>query len=241
MHQLLPLIRKIKPLWIKYRIDRLVKPFSAGLRNIVNLSLMAEWISNQKKPAFNDFYSSKFDYTKRIGLYEFILKEYCGREAITYLEFGVAGGQSFEWWVKHQNHQDSKFYGFDTFEGLPERWGHLAAGSMTAHGNVPAIQDGRAGFIKGLFQDTLSGFLHGKDFTSRTVIHMDADLYTSTLYVLTMLAPLLKPGDIIFFDEFSVPSHEFLAWKNFTDSYYLKYEMIGAANNYVFAAFKLTQ
>ncbi|MBK8780187.1 MAG: hypothetical protein IPO25_23355 [Saprospiraceae bacterium] len=56
-----------------------------------------------------------------------------------------------------------------------------------------------------------------------------------------MLAPLLKPGDIIFFDEFSVPSHEFLAWKNFTDSYYLKYEMIGAANNYVFAAFKLTQ
>lgn len=70
---------------------------------------MAEWISNQKKPAFNDFYSSKFDYTKRIGLYEFILKEYCGREAITYLEFGVAGGQSFEWWVKHQNHQDSNF------------------------------------------------------------------------------------------------------------------------------------
>ncbi|MBK6815843.1 MAG: hypothetical protein IPG82_10420 [Saprospiraceae bacterium] len=55
-----------------------------------------------------------------------------------------------------------KFYGFDTFEGLPERWGHLAAGSMTAHGNVPAIQDGRAGFIKGLFQDTLPGFLHGK-------------------------------------------------------------------------------
>jgi len=156
MHQLLPLIRKIKPLWIKYRIDRLVKPFSAGLRNIVNLSLMAEWISNQKKPAFNDFYSSKFDYTKRIGLYEFMLKEYCGREAITYLEFGVAGGQSFEWWVKHQNHQDSKFYGFDTFEGLPERWGHLAAGSMTAHGNVPAVQDGRAGFIKGLFQ-SLSG------------------------------------------------------------------------------------
>ncbi|MBK6815842.1 MAG: hypothetical protein IPG82_10415 [Saprospiraceae bacterium] len=54
-----------------------------------NLSLMAEWISNQKMPAFNDFYSSKFLInTKRIGLYEFILKEYPPRgEAITHLEF----------------------------------------------------------------------------------------------------------------------------------------------------------
>ncbi|MBK6478379.1 MAG: hypothetical protein IPF93_08815 [Saprospiraceae bacterium] len=44
-----------------------------------------------------------------------------------------------------------------------------------------AIQDRRAGLIKGLFQDTLPKFPGWKDFTSRTVIHMDADLYTSTL------------------------------------------------------------
>ena len=32
----------------------------------------------------------------------------------------------------------------------------------------------------------------------RLVINIDADLYTSTLYVLTMLAPYLKKDDIIF-------------------------------------------
>mgnify|MGYP000492257229 CR=1 FL=1 len=30
---------------------------------------------------------------------------------------------------------------------------------------------------------------------------MDADIYTATLYVLTLITPFLKPGDIIFFDE----------------------------------------
>ena len=42
---------------------------------------------------------------------------------------------------------------------------------------------------------------------------MDADLYSSTLYVLTMLAPYLKAGDIVMFDEFTVPRHEYLAFK----------------------------
>jgi hypothetical protein len=68
---------------------------------------------------------------------------------------------------------------------------------------------------------------------------MDADLYSSTLYVLTMLAPFLHEGDIIMFDEFTVPRHEFLAFKNFSESFYLKFEMIAAANNYFFIAFKL--
>jgi O-methyltransferase len=239
MHYLLPAVRTIKPLWIKLRLDRWLKPFLPGLQNLVNLSHMAYWISNQKKPAFNDFYSSTFDYQKRIKLYEYLLGTYCKSEPITYLEFGVAGGQSFEWWVKNQINGDSKFYGFDTFEGLPEKWGHLEAGSMTAYGLFPTIQDARISFIKGLFQTTLPSFLKSNDFTTRTVIHMDADLYTSTLYVLTSIAPHLKAGDIIFFDEFLVPSHEFLAWKNFTDSYYIKTEMIGAANNYYFTAFMI--
>ena len=68
---------------------------------------------------------------------------------------------------------------------------------------------------------------------------MDADLYTSTLYVLTMLDSYLKPGDIVLFDEFGVPTHEFLAFNNYTSSYQRKFELIGAANNYFFTAFKV--
>lgn len=68
---------------------------------------------------------------------------------------------------------------------------------------------------------------------------MDADLYTATLYTLTMLAPYMKKGDIIFFDEFCVPTHEFLAVKNFTESYYINLKPIGACNNYTFTAFQV--
>ena len=70
---------------------------------------------------------------------------------------------------------------------------------------------------------------------------MDADLYSATLYALTSLAPYLKPGDIIFFDEFVVPTHEFKAFLDFTQSYYIKLELIAAANNYYFTAFKVVE
>jgi hypothetical protein len=66
---------------------------------------------------------------------------------------------------------------------------------------------------------------------------MDADLYSSTLFTLTTLAPYLKKGDIIFFDEFCVPTHEFLAVKNFTESYYINLKPIAASNNFLFTAF----
>jgi hypothetical protein len=68
---------------------------------------------------------------------------------------------------------------------------------------------------------------------------MDADLWSATLYVLTSFAPFLKKGDIVFFDEFVVPTHEFKAFLDFTQSYYLNLQLIAAANNYYFVAFKV--
>ena len=68
---------------------------------------------------------------------------------------------------------------------------------------------------------------------------MDADLYSATIYVLTAIAPFLKKGDIIFFDEFAVPTHEFKAYYEFVQSYYFDLELIAAANNYYFVAFKV--
>lgn len=66
---------------------------------------------------------------------------------------------------------------------------------------------------------------------------MDADLFTSTIYVLTSLAPYIRKGDIIIFDEFNVPNHEFLAYKIFTDSFNVKFRLIGAVNNFFQVAF----
>jgi hypothetical protein len=68
---------------------------------------------------------------------------------------------------------------------------------------------------------------------------MDADLYNSTLFVLTSISHLLEKGDIVIFDEFNVPMHEFKAFSEWTSSYYIKYEVVGAVNNFYQLAIKI--
>lgn len=233
----LKLIRKTKWLFIKYRLHVVIEPFSGILLNLAYLSKVSRWASKNRHVVFNDFYAPEWNYDKRYRLYDFIFREKRLEQAITYLEFGVSGGHSFAWWVKANIHPSSCFYGFDTFEGLPEDWGGFKQGAMSAQ--VPVVDDSRVTFYKGLFQETLPVFVSKLDQEQRKVIMMDADLYTSTLFVLTTLAPYLKKGDIILFDQFNVPMHEFLAFQNFVSSYYLKFELIGAANNYYFCAFEL--
>ena len=68
---------------------------------------------------------------------------------------------------------------------------------------------------------------------------MDADLYSSTIFVLTQLVPFLNKDDIIIFDEFGVPMHEFRAFQDFFNSFYMKFELLSATNNYLQIAIKL--
>jgi hypothetical protein len=160
-----------------------------------------------------------------------------------YLEFGVAGGDSFRWWSNNNTHALSRFWGFDTFEGLPENWSFFfKKGDMSSAQQTEDV-GGRTAFVKGLFQDTLNPFLSAQkeilNTPVRKIIHMDADLYSSTLFVLSQLYPFLQKGDIIFFDEFNVPLHEFKAFSDFTKSFYVKSRPIGMVNNFYQTAFIL--
>jgi len=94
-----------------------------------------------------------------------------------------------------------------------------------------------------LFQDTLYDFINTHDLKNgtRKIIHLDADLFSSTIFVLSTLAQYLNDGDILFFDEFNVPNHEFYAFKIFTDTFYIKYELLGAVNNFYQVAFKIVK
>jgi O-methyltransferase len=202
------------------------------LSNTLSMSL---WISKQKKDGIlNDYFSLHRDYDKRYKLYEYLIEtQKLANEPIDFLEFGVCGGHSFKWWADHATHADSRFYGFDTFEGLPENWGSFyKKGDMAQP--VPTSDDTRVAFIKGLFQDTLPTFITSNDMKTRKrkILHLDADLFSSTLFSLSSLAPYLQAGDILMFDEFNVPNHEFFAFKMFVDSYYIKTELIAAVNNY---------
>jgi len=115
---------------------------------------------------------------------------------------------------------------------LPEKWGVFSKGAMAA--GVPVLNDQRGRFVKGLFQETLPDFIKNVDLQNdkRKVIHLDADLFSSTLYALTSIAPYLKKGDILLFDEFNVPNHEFSAFKIFCETYYFKTRLLAAVNNY---------
>jgi len=225
---------------MRWGLHGIVEPFSGTLLNAVYMSKLSKWRKDTKVIGHNDWYQQNWDYTRRFKLYEEISKsENLSRESIDYLEFGVSGGSSLSWWLKHNENTDSKFYGFDTFEGLPENFGLFEKGSMASALESLNITDSRVTFYKGLFQDTLIPFLNDYENGRKKLVHLDADLFSSTIFSLSQLYRFLNNGDILLFDEFAVPKHEFMAFKIFTESFYVNYEVIAAANNYLFVAIKI--
>lgn len=156
-----------------------------------------------------------------------------GDKPINYLEFGVRKGISFNWALKHFQNPQSLFYGFDTFEGLPETWVSQWGGSKNPYTGerylkgkmkaaIPSVEDERGSFYKGLFQDTLPNFLKNTNISGRKYINIDSDIYTGALFVLTVIHFHLEKGDFIYFDEFHDTMNEFAAFNDYIRSYYLK-------------------
>ncbi len=235
------ILKFVKDFLLWTGILRLFAAFNQLFFFLRNFNMLRSWIgkTNRSDLLINDFYSWKRDYPKRLKLFEAVSDHYqLENKAILYLEFGVASGSSFFWWMKKNTHPASQFRGFDTFEGLPEDWGGFKKGAMAF--DQKEANDGRAEFIRGIFQDSLHPFIEGNREMLENrpkLIHLDADLFSSTLFVLSQLYPYLKKGDLIFFDEFNVANHEFLAFKIFTESFYVKLRPIAAVNNFYQTAF----
>jgi hypothetical protein len=225
---------------MKWQLHRLVEPFTGFILNLYYMSKLSKWRSQVNVKGYNDWYQRRWDYHRRYQLYEAISQaEWLKETAIDYIELGVCGGHSFTWWLAHNINPDSKFYGFDTFEGLPENFGPFRKGSMAVALESLQITDSRARLFKGLFQQTLIPFLEQYKNERKKLIHLDADLFSATLFSLSQWYRFLQDGDIILFDEFAVPKHEFRAFQIFTESFYVNYEVIGAANNFLFLAIKI--
>lgn len=225
---------------MKWQLHRLVEPFTGFILNLYYMSKLSKWRSQVNVKGYNDWYQRRWDYHRRYQLYEAISQaEWLKETAIDYIELGVCGGHSFTWWLTHNINPDSKFYGFDTFEGLPENFGPFRKGSMAVALESLQITDSRARLFKGLFQQTLIPFLEQYKNERKKLIHLDADLFSATLFSLSQWYRFLQDGDIILFDEFAVPKHEFRAFQIFTESFYVNYEVIGAANNFLFLAIKI--
>lgn len=153
---------------------------------------------------------------------------------IDYLEFGTAAGHALRHWLARNRHASSRFDSFDTFTGLPEAWDGVPTGTFSQGGRPPEVEDPRCHFHVGLFSTTLPDFLRARTRDQRLVVHLDADLYSSTLYVLTMLAPRLVAGDILILADFCSlrhPTHVFRAFEDFVSAYALDYTLLSTSNH----------
>ncbi len=233
----LKFIRKIKYYFFKFRLHLFIP--TRYLTLLAYFSSVSNWISRHKKIKYSDFPTSTFDYGRRVDLFSFIIENEILNVPIEYLEFGVSKGHSFKWWVKNIANPNSVFHGFDTFSGLPESWGPFKKGAMSNENKPPEIKDLRCHFYQGLFQTTLPKFLKNYQSDKKKIIHIDVDLYSAALFVLTTLSPYLNKGDIILFDEFNVPLHEYKAFKEWTEAYYIDYKVLAEVNNFFQVAFKL--
>jgi predicted O-methyltransferase YrrM len=130
------------------------------------------------------------------------------------LEFGVFQGASLKVLA---DAAAQPVYGFDSFEGLPEDWTLFHRQRFfDLKGNQPEVGDG-IHLVKGYFQDTLDAFLAAHIGPLR-LLHCDADLYSSTSYVLERCAPRLVAGSVIILDDYLYElDYERCDWRAFTD------------------------
>jgi len=132
-----------------------------------------------------------------------------------YLEFGVFKGASMRYWSQKLKNKAARLHGFDSFYGLPESWERLPKGTFSTHGKSPALRDPRVKIHPGWFQDTLPEYIAPPH--DALIINFDADLYSSTKFVLEQLKAknLLSAGSWLYFDEFTYLNQEFRAFKEF--------------------------
>lgn len=149
------------------------------------------------------------DYPTRFALFEVATHRLTHSWSPLYLEFGVWEGESLRWWAEHLSQPEARLVGFDSFEGLPEKWKHnYEAGKFAASG-LPDIDDPRVSFEVGWFDATLPGFKVPEH--DRLMVNVDADLHSSAGLVLDAIDPYLVPGSLLYFDEFNDRDHELRA------------------------------
>ncbi|MGC2445396.1 TylF/MycF/NovP-related O-methyltransferase [Candidatus Binatus sp.] len=158
-------------------------------------------------------------------------------QPILYLEFGVWQGRSIRYWSERLRNPDSRFHGFDSFEGLPESWNMLfKKGLFSTNGQPPRIDDPRVEFFKGWFEETLPHYRPPPH--SQLVINIDADLYSSTKFVLNALKSWIPVGTYIYFDEFCDRNHELRAFDEFLAETKMRFEVAAASRSLMYIAFR---
>jgi predicted O-methyltransferase YrrM len=230
-------------LWLKLTIDRIL---GSILRRITNH--WHEWPWRDPGAALRN----ELQRRATLAAAEFVITRmpdalYCGGkfDLLTYalkqappglaLEFGVFKGTTINHLAKQA--QDRRFYGFDSFEGLPEHWtgSRYSPDNFDRQGRKPKVA-ANVTLIEGWFDKTLAKFLE-RERGRIGFVHIDCDIYASTKTALEQTIPRLAPGAVIVFDEFfnykGYELHEYKAFFEVAERFDLAYRFIGYAGQQV--------
>lgn len=123
-------------------------------------------------------------------------------EAWHVLEFGVAWGYAEWWWLRrHDASVISTWDGFDRFTGLPRAWRELPEGAFDAGGRTPRISDPRITWHVGDVERTVKEVDLDRFRSGRRLVYFDLDIYEPSKVAWDWIAPVLRTGDIVYFDE----------------------------------------
>lgn len=145
-----------------------------------------------------------------------------------YLEFGVAWGNTFAYAYDGacRAGHPARLWAFDSFEGLPAsddprdnhpQWqaGNFAVSldRFLDRCKTAGIPRNRIEIVPGFFSDSLAASSPGYDRLPEdiAIAYIDCDMYTSTKSVLNFLAPRLKHGMVLAYDDYFCLSSKALA------------------------------
>jgi hypothetical protein len=159
------------------------------------------------------------------------------------LEFGTATGRTLNQFA-HWLGPDHVVWGFDSWQGLPEPFNDLPPGHFAQ--DLPPVLP-NCQLVQGWFgarppQDRSGIPEHTAPRFARTntkplaLLHIDADLYSSTRTVLDAFAEHIVPGTVILFNEYwnhaTWRKHEYRAWQEHVAQHNVRYEYIGYASDH---------
>jgi tetratricopeptide (TPR) repeat protein len=146
------------------------------------------------------------------------------------VECGVYWGRSLRIIAEHDIKR--QVHGFDSFQGLPETWKTgEPEGSYNTGGQQPEVLE-NVQLHTGWFEHTLPAFAAAQT-EKLALLHIDCDLYSSTVTVLESLRPLIRVGTIIVLDDYigfpGYEEHEFKALREFCDRHDIHYQYLSFA------------
>jgi hypothetical protein len=145
-------------------------------------------------------------------------------------EFGVWRGESIKFLARML--PDRQIYGFDSFIGLPEAWPGREITHGKGHFNMrnkkPKVHD-NVELVAGFFDESLPSFFETYN-KQISILHVDCDIYSSTVSILKNAHKCISTGTILVFDEFynyqNFELNEIKAWLEYANENNIDYKYI---------------